>query len=64
VPVEVIALRARAWRDAAVDVASLPAPSRAVVAGPAVVAEADCTVYVADGWRAEPGALGTWVLRR
>jgi hypothetical protein len=28
------------------------------------VAEPDCTVWVPDGWHAEPGPLGAWVLRR
>jgi len=64
VPVEVVALRASATAPAPLDVRELPEPDRGTVAGPAVVAEADATVWVADGWRADVGPLGTWVLRR
>ncbi len=63
-PVEIVALRARARRPAPLTPAELPAPARDVVRGPAVVAEPDCTVWVADGWTAEVGPLGAWVLRR
>jgi hypothetical protein len=34
------------------------------VRGPAVVAEPDCTVWIPEGWRAEPGPTGAWVVRR
>jgi len=40
------------------------APEQARVAGPAVIAEPDCTVWVAEGWVARPGAAGALVLRR
>ena len=60
-PVEVVAVRARATAAAPLDVADLPAVERAVVRGPAVVAEPDCTVWIPDGWVAEPRALGAWV---
>ncbi|HYI61108.1 MAG TPA: hydantoinase/oxoprolinase family protein [Acidimicrobiales bacterium] len=63
-PVEVVALRATARRPAPLAVTDLPAPDRAGAMGPAVLAEADCTVYVAPGWRAEPGPLGALLLRR
>jgi N-methylhydantoinase A/oxoprolinase/acetone carboxylase beta subunit len=63
-PVEVVALRVRARRPAPVTPADLPPVERAVVRGPEVVAEADCTVWVPDGWRADPGPLGAWVLTR
>ncbi len=36
--------------------------TRAVVVGPRVVAEPDCTVWIPDGWRAEPGPTGAWVV--
>jgi hypothetical protein len=62
--VEVIALRARATSAAPLSIADLAAPARDEVRGPAVVSEADCTVYVPGGWRADVGALGTWILRR
>ena len=32
--------------------------------GPAVIAEPDCTIWVPEGWAAEPGAAGALVLRR
>jgi N-methylhydantoinase A/oxoprolinase/acetone carboxylase beta subunit len=63
-PVEVIAVRARASLQAPTRITDLPDVDRARVAGPAVVAEPDCTVWVPDGWRAEPRELGAWVLER
>jgi len=63
-PVEVVAVRARAWVDSPVGVADLPEVERDGAVGPAVVAEADCTIWVPDGWVAEPGAAGALVLRR
>jgi len=62
--VEVVALRARATSPAPLSISDLAAPERDAVLGEAVVTEADCTVYVPPGWRAEVGALGTWILRR
>ena len=44
--------------------ADLPTVARARVVGPTVVAEPDCTVWVPDGWVAEPGPGGSWVLAR
>lgn len=63
-PVEVVALRARARASSPITVADLPVVERAVVRGPAVVAEPDCTVWVPEGWRATPGALGAWIVER
>jgi N-methylhydantoinase A/oxoprolinase/acetone carboxylase beta subunit len=63
-PVEVVALRATARRPSPVDAGDLPAPVRAGADGPAVIAEADCTIWVPDGWRAESGEAGALVLRR
>jgi N-methylhydantoinase A/oxoprolinase/acetone carboxylase beta subunit len=63
-PVEVIALRARATVAAPLDVTDLPAVVRRPLAGPVVAAEPDCTVWVPDGWRAEVGEGGAWILRR
>ena len=37
---------------------------RAAVRGPTVVSEADCTIWVPDGWQGEPGASGALVLTR
>jgi N-methylhydantoinase A/oxoprolinase/acetone carboxylase beta subunit len=63
-PVEVVALRVRARRPAPLSPAELPSVDRPAVRGPEVVAEPDCTVWVPDGWRAEPGPLGAWVLHQ
>ena len=63
-PVEVVALRATAREQAPLAVDELPAPRRAGGIGPVVLAEADCTIWVPEGWVAEPGALGALVLRR
>jgi N-methylhydantoinase A/oxoprolinase/acetone carboxylase beta subunit len=63
-PVEVVALRARARRPAALEPTDLPAPERERIVGPAVAAEADCTVWVPDGWVAEAGPAGAWVIVR
>lgn len=66
-PVEVVALRATASRPPVVDPADLPVRAQAGdarIAGPAVIAEADCTVWVAEGWVARQGAAGALVLQR
>jgi 5-oxoprolinase (ATP-hydrolysing) len=62
-PVEVVALRATAV--SAVPALSLPPRRRpAAVVGPATVVEADCTIWVPAGWRADPGPAGALVLTR
>jgi N-methylhydantoinase A/oxoprolinase/acetone carboxylase beta subunit len=63
-PVEVVALRVRARRPAPLSPSDLPPVARSSVLGPEVVAEPDCTVWLPDGWRAEPGPLGAWMLTR
>jgi N-methylhydantoinase A/oxoprolinase/acetone carboxylase beta subunit len=65
-PVEVVALRASARVGSPVSLADLPDPGgrSGVVPGPAVVAEADCTIWVAPGWSARVGGGGAWVLTR
>ncbi len=64
-PVEVVALRATARLAAPLDPADLPPVERSAVVGPAVVAEPDCTVWVAPGWRADPHPVsGALVLTR
>ena len=64
-PVEVVALRARATSPPPLDVADLPPPAaRTPAAGPAVVVEEDCTIWIPEGWRADPGALGALVVTR
>jgi N-methylhydantoinase A/oxoprolinase/acetone carboxylase beta subunit len=65
-PVEVVALRASVRRSPAMTFAALPDPGTrsGVVDGPRVIVEPDCTVWVPDGWRAEVGGGGSWILRR
>lgn len=63
-PIEVIALRVRARSAAPMEVDALPPVERSLVEGPAVVAEPDATLWVPDGWTAEPGALGAWIVTR
>ncbi len=63
-PVEVVALRASARVASVVDIDRLPAPDRAGVQGPVVVSESDCTIWVPEGWRGEPGRGGAMVLTR
>ena len=62
--VEVIAIRASATRPAPVAAASLPTIERSGTVGPVAVAERDCSIWVPRGWRAEPGAAGSLLLRR
>lgn len=65
-PVEVIALRARARLAPALEPDDLPRVERARTArGPAVLAEPDCTVWVAEGWAARlHEETGAWILER
>jgi N-methylhydantoinase A/oxoprolinase/acetone carboxylase beta subunit len=65
-PVEVVALRASARLPSPVQLGDLPDPGgrSGVVTGPAVIAEADCTIWVAEGWKASVGGGGAWVLTR
>jgi N-methylhydantoinase A/oxoprolinase/acetone carboxylase beta subunit len=65
--VEVVAIRATATLPPVVVPDRLPAPATAIdaeVVGPVVVALAECTVWVADGWVAAPDGAGALVLRR
>ena len=65
-PVEVVAIRAVAARPPAVAADGLPDPPARLQGdrhGPAVIAEADCTIWVPEGWVARPGAAGALVLR-
>jgi N-methylhydantoinase A/oxoprolinase/acetone carboxylase beta subunit len=63
-PIEVVALRARARRPAPLSYDDLgPAGDREPAEGPAVLAEPDSTVWVPDGWTAEAGGGGAWILR-
>jgi N-methylhydantoinase A/oxoprolinase/acetone carboxylase beta subunit len=62
--VEVVALRGRATRPSPIDPTALPPTGRRPVVGPAVLVEPDCTIWVPDGWRADVGAAGAYLLRR
>lgn len=65
--VEVTALRATARLPAPVPLDQLPAPpagARRPARGPAVLAEPDCTVWVAPGWSATVTPAGSWVMTR
>jgi N-methylhydantoinase A/oxoprolinase/acetone carboxylase beta subunit len=62
-PIEVVALRATARREAPLAVTDLPVVERTGGDGPIVIAEADCTVWVPEGWSAEPGATGALIIR-
>ena len=64
-PVEVVAVRATARVPSGLDLGSLPPVDRhGPVTGPAVIAEDDCTIWVAEGWVADVHPSGSWVLRR
>ncbi|MGH9231339.1 MAG: hydantoinase/oxoprolinase family protein, partial [Acidimicrobiales bacterium] len=65
-PVEVVALRAVATHPPTVAFGDLPSAARLdrEVRGPAVIAEPDCTIWVADGWAARAGAGGALVMHR
>jgi N-methylhydantoinase A/oxoprolinase/acetone carboxylase beta subunit len=67
-PVEVVALRAVATRPPTVAVDDLPVAEadrlEGEVRGPAVIAEPDCTIWVAEGWTARAGADGALVMHR
>ncbi len=62
--VEVVALRVRATVASPVELGGLPEVRREPVEGPAVLAEADSSTWVPEGWRADTGAAGVWVIRR
>jgi N-methylhydantoinase A/oxoprolinase/acetone carboxylase beta subunit len=63
-PVDVVSVRVTARRAAPVALHDLPAEPPPAVVGPAVVARPDCTIWVPEGWRGEPGNVGALVLRR
>jgi N-methylhydantoinase A/oxoprolinase/acetone carboxylase beta subunit len=65
-PVEVVALRASARMASPISLADLPDPGgrAGTVVGPEVIAEPDCTIWVAEGWTASVGGGGAWVLTR
>ncbi len=67
-PVEVLVVRARARRPAAITVEDLPVPPHrrdsAELTGPRVLAEPDCTIWLAEGWTSRPGPTGALVLTR
>jgi N-methylhydantoinase A/oxoprolinase/acetone carboxylase beta subunit len=63
--VEVVAIRASARWPSPVDINALPVPDRTgPVQGPAVIAEPDCTIWVAAGWRAVAHSAGSWLMTK
>lgn len=62
--VEVVALRASATLAGDVDTSRLPDRVSHGGVGPTTLVEPDCTIWVPEGWRAEPGAAGALLLRR
>ncbi|MFP5320247.1 MAG: hydantoinase/oxoprolinase family protein [Acidimicrobiia bacterium] len=67
-PVEVVAVRAALVGQPALELADLPVPGHRArfepVEGPRVIAEPDCTIWLAEGWRASVGAAGALLLER
>jgi N-methylhydantoinase A/oxoprolinase/acetone carboxylase beta subunit len=67
-PVEVVAVRATLAQDPVLRVADLPVPAHRAsfepVEGPRVIAEPDCTIWLAEGWAASAGAGGALLLER
>jgi N-methylhydantoinase A/oxoprolinase/acetone carboxylase beta subunit len=63
-PVEVVAIRATATVPSGFDLADLPSSPRPSAEGPTAIPEPDCTIWLPEGWVAEPGAAGALVLRR
>jgi N-methylhydantoinase A/oxoprolinase/acetone carboxylase beta subunit len=64
-PVAVVALRASARTPALVRPEDLgPVAERQATTGPCVVAEPDCTIWIPEGWSAEVGPDGSYVLTR
>lgn len=64
-PVEVVAVRARATGPPLVGAHTLgPSGERRPAVGPRALAEEGCTVWLPEGWRAEVGGGGSWILTR
>lgn len=67
-PVEVIAVRAAAWASPFVTLQELVDASSiervGLVQGPRALAEADCSIFVPEGWTARVGPGGCWIIRR
>jgi N-methylhydantoinase A/oxoprolinase/acetone carboxylase beta subunit len=63
-PVEVVAIRATARAASPVAMGALAPVPRVAAVGPTVIAEPDCTIWVPDGWAADPHPSGAFVLTR
>ena len=63
-PVEVVALRASARTAPVVRPEDLQPVDRQPVRGPYVVAEPDCTMWIPEGWAADVGPDGSFVITR
>ena len=66
-PIEVVAIRATGRVPATLtpnDLGPPPSGRRSPTRGPTILAEADCTVWVPEGWSADVADDGSWVLTR
>jgi len=67
-PVEVVAVRATLTQPPALTLDDLPVPAHRAsfgpLVGPSVIAEPDCTIWLAEGWHATVGVAGALVLER
>jgi N-methylhydantoinase A/oxoprolinase/acetone carboxylase beta subunit len=63
-PVEVVALRASARTPATVRPEDLGPVERSPAQGPCVIAEPDCTIWIPEGWSAEVGPDGSFLITR
>ena len=59
-----VALRASAAAPAVLRPGDLGPVERRPARGPCVLAEADCTIWVPDGWSADVASDGSYVLSR
>lgn len=63
--IEVVAVRAAATQPTRTKLTDFPEPAvRNGGVGPMVLPEPDCTIWVPQGWMAEPGPVGSLVLTR
>ncbi len=62
--VEVVIVRARVETSSPVQLADLSVPARSAHRGPAVIVEADCTIFVPKGWSTRVGPLGAYLMER
>ena len=63
-PIEVVALRASATTPPVLRPGDLGPVDRRPARGPCVIAEPDCTIWVPEGWSADVGPDGSYVVTR